>query len=891
MSKKVLIRIAKWFSGIVLGLVLLITIGLYIFKDDICGLVITEVNKHLKAKVSVSDVDLAFWGSFPKLSVDFKDVFIQDSFEGSTKLDTLIYSKRIRMKFNPMDLWRENYTLKSIEISPGTLKLKVNEEGINNFDILAETSDTTETSEVDIKLEEVEFEDFRFSYSNKAVDQKYETNIHQMSLIGEFSNSKFTTSATSDLQIIAAKSGQINLVSNKPAKLDIAVNVDKEAGTVSIPQSTIFISGLPFTFKGDIAKDNFQFQLKGKNIKIEDAANRLAMKETADVKKFNGSGKLLFDLNINGTNDPVQPVTVDCNFGISNSNLKEPETGIEVRNLQLEGKYSNRGGISKEKLELINISFSTSGGPFKGNLEISQFANPVFEGNADGAINLEVLHSLFQIPNIQTLTGQIDVHSDFNIKGTTDENNLVQYQIKKCDGHIILSDVDLQLIDDKRVFENIAGRVYLRGDEAGIENVNLRVLHSDFNLNGVFRNLTDYISSQGTLTADVDISSKYIDLSDLGTEEKEEIISRERAYILPNDISGNMFVKIGSLKYDQHIFKEISGNMSVNKRNVHFSKIAIKTGGADVYGSLTIDEKTPEIFHISSQVVSDNINFTKLFREWDDFKQTVIKSSNIEGTAKANVNFEAPFDFRSGIISNAIIANIGIQIDNGRLKNVETFSTIIESLKSSSLKTVLGKSNIDAFGKKLNDLKFDQLKNTLIIKNSVLTIPQMSINSSALDVELSGKHSFDNDVDYRFGFRFRDLKKAKESEFGEIIDDGTGFRVYMRMYGNIDNPTIEWDKQSRKETTKENIAKEKEDVKSILKSEFGLFKNDTTVKSYVHEKNPPKEEMIIEFNPDNTVEPIIEEKKPKKDGMIGNLLKKFKEESDADKKEEFEIEF
>jgi len=891
MSKKVLIRIAKWFSGIILGLVLLITIVLYIYKDEICGLVITEVNKHLKTKVSVSEVDLAFWGSFPRLSVDFKDVFIQDTFEGSTKLDTLIYSKRIRMKFNPMDLWRENYTLKSIEISPGTLKLKVNKDGITNFDILAETADTTESSEIAIKLEEVEFEEFRFSYSNAEIDQEYETNIHQMSLVGEFSSSKFTTSATSDLHIVAARSGQINLVSNKPASLNIAVNVDKEAGTINIPQSTIYISELPFVFKGDIAEDNFQFQLKGKNIKIEDAANRLAMKETSEVKKFNGSGKLLFDLKINGDSKAEQTVTVDCSFGISNGNLKEPETGIEVRNLQMEGKYSNRGGVSKEKLELKNISFSTSGGPFKGHLTLSRFANPIYDGSADGAINLEVIHSLFHLPNIQTLTGQIDVHSDFLIHGNTDENKIVHYEIKKMDGHVILSDVDLQLIDDKRVFENIAGRVYLRGDEAGIENVNLRILHSDFKLSGIFKNITNYISSEGTLTAELNISSKYIDLSDLGAEAKEEIILRERAYILPNDISGNMFVEIGNLKYDTHTFKDISGNMSMNNRNIHFSKIAIKTGGADVYGSLTINEKTPEIFHISSQVVSDNINFTKLFKEWDDFKQTVIKSSNIEGTAKANVTFEAPFDLRSGVISNAITANIGIQIDNGRLKNVETFSAIIESLKASSLKAVIGKSNIDAFGKKLSDLKFDQLKNTLIIKNSVLTIPQMSINSSALDVELSGKHSFDNDVDYRFGFRFRDLKQTKESEFGEIIDDGTGFKVFMRMYGNIDNPTIEWDKQSRQETTKENIAKEKEDMKSLLKSEFGLFKNDTTVKNYVREKNPPKEEMFIEFNPDKSVEPIIEEKKPKKDTKIGNALKKFKNESDANKKEEFEIEF
>ena len=891
MSKKRLISIAKWFSGIVLGLVLLITIALYVFKDEICGLVVTEVNKHLKAKVSVSDVDLAFWGSFPRLSVDFKDVFIQDSFEGSTKLDTLIYSKRIRMKFNPMDLWRENYTLKSIEISPGTLKLKVNKKGITNFDILAENTDTTDNSELAFKLEEVEFEEFRFSYSNAAIDQKYITNIHYMSLQGEFSESKFTTTASSDLHIAAAKSGQINLVSNKPAKLNIAVNVDKESGTISIPLSTIYISELPFLFKGNIAEEAFQFQLKAKNIKIEDAANRLAMKETEHVKKFNGSGKLLFDLNINGTNDPVQPVTVDCVFGIENGVLKEPQTGIEIRNLQVEGNYSNRGGPSKENLDLKNISFLTKGGPFKGQLKLTQFANPLFEGNADGAINLEVLHSLFHIPNIDKINGQIDVHSDFQIQANSDDNQVLRYEIEKCNGQVLFSDVNLQPIDDKRVFEGITGRVFLRDNEVGIDNVNLRVKRSDFNINGIFRNLTDYFSSQGSLTADVTVNSRQIVLEDLGTEAKEDIILRERAFILPNDITGNMFVEIGSLKYDTHTFREISGNMSVNKRNLHFSKIAIKTGGADVYGSLTIDEKTPEIFHISSQVVSDNINFTTLFKEWNDFKQTVIKSSNIEGTAKANVTFEAPFDLRSGIISNAIVANIGLQIDNGRLKNLETFSTIITSLKTSSLKTIIGKSNIDAFGKKLGDLKFDQLKNTLILKNSVLTIPQMSIESSALDVELSGKHAFNNDVDYRFGFRFKDLKQQKESEFGEIMDDGTGFRVYMRMYGNIDNPTIEWDKQSRKETTKENMANEKEDLKSLLKSEFGLFKKDSTIKNYVKEKNPPKEEMFIDFDPDNSIDPIIENKKPKKDTKIRGILNKFKEESDADKKEEFEIEF
>ena len=79
MWKKRLLRIAKWFFGIVISLVLLISAGLYFFKDEICGLVINEVNQYLNTEVSVSEVDLTFWSTFPNLSVDFDEVFIKDA--------------------------------------------------------------------------------------------------------------------------------------------------------------------------------------------------------------------------------------------------------------------------------------------------------------------------------------------------------------------------------------------------------------------------------------------------------------------------------------------------------------------------------------------------------------------------------------------------------------------------------------------------------------------------------------------------------------------------------------------------------------------------------------------------------------------------------------------
>jgi hypothetical protein len=228
---------------------------------------------------------------------------------------------------------------------------------------------------------------------------------------------------------------------------------------------------------------------------------------------------------------------------------------------------------------------------------------------------------------------------------------------------------------------------------------------------------------------------------------------------------------------------------------------------------------------------------------------------------------------RSGIISNAIDAKIGITIVNGRLKNVQAFREITQSLNEmSSARLAIGKENIKMFEEKLLDLQFDRLENTLVIRNSVIVIPSMSVKSSALELEISGKHTFDNKIDYRFGFRFRDLKQAQTSEFGVIRDDGTGKHVFMRMYGDLYDPSFEWDAEASKAFKKEQRQVAVKDARSIFKSEFGLFKNDTTVQEYVQEKF--KHETIeIDINPTKGNDEHLEETLAKPEGKWKKWIK------------------
>ncbi len=882
--KRRLIKIGIWFFGVLLGIVLLITSGLYFFKDDICGYVITELNQHIKGKVTVSKVDLAFWGSFPNLSVDFNKVFIQDSYKKSTDRDTLLYSNRIRLKFNPIDIWNEDYNVKAIEVSPGSIQLKINDKGENNYDILKESKDTAE-SKFNFRLENVDLEKMRFSYKNSSSNQYYSTFLNTLELEGAFSEKKFTLHTKSNLFIKQAKSGNITLISNKPAAFDLDLLVNNETAIVNIPKAVLYIANLPFDFNGKITPENLNFRIHSSNLKLHDVANNISHSSIENVKKYDGAGIVHFDVSINGKTKSVEAPEIICSFGINKGELTEPTKGLKLKNIFLNGKYSNKGGKEHEFLKLSNISFSTVGGPFRGDLTLTSFESPIYQGKAKGNIDLQILQSLFSIPEIEKIDGSIDLNSDFDLQLSCQPNESQDYNVRKCDGDVSLNNVNLQLKDDKRFFQKVNGAIYLRDDEIGLDQISLNVGSTDLLLNGVFKNIIEYLKNEDKLDANVNVNANLIDIQDLSTETKEEQISDGKSWILPNNIIGNINLNANEIKYEKHHFKKFKGEMLFENRVIQFSNLTVQNANADIRGGLSIEEKNPEIFTISTQLASDNIEFKSLFKEWNNFEQTVISEDNIYGKAHVLLDFSAPFDLKNGVIKKAIKSQIQLKIIGGRLKNVSTFKSITENLKTSSAKLIIRKNNINDFEKKLLDLKFETLENTLVIQNGKLFIPKMVIKSNALDMELYGEHDFDNNIDYHFEFRFREIQTQKsQEEFGTVIDDGTGVRIFIHMHGNIDNPIIEWDQDAKKEQARENREAAKQDAKSIFKTEFGLFKNDTTVKLYQPIKQE-KEELKMEFGPAKKEEPVEDPKKVKKESKIGNTLKEWKKQAEKEKQE------
>jgi len=236
----------------------------------------------------------------------------------------------------------------------------------------------------------------------------------------------------------------------------------------------------------------------------------------------------------------------------------------------------------------------------------------------------------------------------------------------------------------------------------------------------------------------------------------------------------------------------------------------------------------------------------------------------------------------TGIDESSLQARVHCILDNGRLLHAPILQDLANTLTIGKGKAILGTKNQSALQQKLKDVRFKRLENTFYISKRQLSFEKMHIASTALDLDLVGKHSFEHDIDYSVGLRLRDLIiQETQTEFGEILDDGTGLRLFVRISGSLDNPKVSWDKKGKKEAAQQQFERSQQESKEMLKSAFGLYKNDQSVGTYQEQKTPHETIQIKFKSKDNSESKTNSQKTaaPKKN-RLQQKLEKWKEEQE-----------
>lgn len=879
-------KVLFWIFFFSLFLVTTITVVLHVYEDEINQYAIDELNNYLKTDVTVRHMEVSIFHAFPNASIEFENVFIADAFETVQSNDTLLFAEKLYFHFNLWDLISGDYKVKRVSMHNGQVNLRTTSTGDVNYAILKETEDTVESDEnFRFLIELMKLENIDFALFNQSTNQDYQVKIKNALIAGDFAATTFQLEAEGDLQIDRIKSNSLTLISDKSASLNLGLDINSEKQSYTFNKGDLTVDKMNFNLTGAIDSSSINLNMIGQNIEIAQLMESISSADSEEAKQYEGDGNFNFIGKIEGPFSRVEMPSITADFSISKASLVEKESKIKIYDIGIIGSYGNAFGDRTEQLSLKNIELKLLNSHLNGTAYINDFSQPILAAKANGNIDLGAFHRFFGFQTVEEISGNVKLNLACSVRFFDPEYRKDKFEILSSNGNFTLSKVALKSTLSPLRFANISGEVIVKEKDAAVKDFLVETANSDLLFNGALKNLLAYIDGSGSLGMIASMESEHIDLNEFLGPSNKESEGPPTLFELPADLNLNLELKLKKFDWDNHNFTDISGQFLLVNRKVNVNQMRLKTLGGEVYGKLTLTNGLEKGNIIDGVVNFSGINVKKLFAEWDNFQQESITDQHLSGTVDGKIDLLLLFDPYFSLIEEQIFALSDIRIINGELNNLETMKSVTDYMRSNRALKLMLNDHIDRFEEKLMHLKFSELKNQIEIKDRRITIPKMTIKSNALDVNLFGWHDFDDNIEYHFSFRFNQLKaKTEITEFGKVVDDGLGIIIYLTMTGTIDEPIFSLDSDERKNDFKESISLEKENMKSMLKSEFGLFQKDSTVKQMTIDNKKEVDFIFYETDLDEESADTTA-KKTKNKTRSTTFFEKLKEEANKDTEE------
>ncbi len=850
----------SFFFLIILGVILL-----KIYEDEIKGYAVGILNENLTSPVYVEpeNIDVSFISSFPYASVDFNNMSALDAWDKKKK-DTLFKAEKVSLLFNIMNVLGGSYNFKRLDITGMNLTLRIDKQGRNNYSIFRTKADSgsADTSGFSLNLEHIRLSDSYISYEDQKTKTIFAAGIPETNITGVFANEKYELGINSSMQIKEYSVDSAKWITDKQLLSELVLDVNKKEylirdGKIHLAELTLLISG---KYIDGVGEDHVSFKIAGDNIDIASTLSLLPAEYAEDAKRYESDGELKFEADVTGwVSDPF----ITSTFSITSGTLKETTTSTSIEEIELNGKFQssdlvdeNRLVKIKSNLTIENFNAEIEGGKVTGKIKIVNLDKPLLDLELRGSIGLSDLNGFLKIDTISSLDGNINMNISY--KGplkSGKEISIIDLDNISTSGTVEILEGNIKLKNSLMEFSDINGNFELQNADVEVKSFSGKALGTDLLLKGYFRDVAKYLLDEKyDMRVEASFVSEMVDLNELLANNNTET-KNDTAYNLsfPDRIDLKLQTKIEKTVFRDFEATKIRGELLMRDQKLIMDPVTFNTMDGSVSTMLMVDADREEDLLITCDANLKNINVNKLFFQMENFGQDYLVDKHLKGIMNAELQFASVWGKDLSVDMDKIYARSNITIEKGELIAFQPFIDIANDLKKDVVMREL--IDVDEFRNKMEHIRFTNMQNEIEIRKQVIHVPQMEVKSSAMNIIFFGTHTFKNEIDYHFSFLLAEIltkqkKKRIEQnkEFGVEEDDGTGRILYYTMTGTTDDFKFKKDYKTKKEKRNEDIKKEKQNLRDILREEFGWFKKDTANKKKDDPKKPDK--FILKWEDD-----------------------------------------
>jgi hypothetical protein len=805
-------------SGIVVSLV---------YGDEVKQKLVTEINKGLKTEISVGEIHFSVLRKFPNASLEFRDVLIksvkhfQKNEFPNQFADTLLSAERLFLEFSLRSLISKQYHITSIQIEEGQANVLIDSRGDENYRFW-ETKEQGKELDFKIDLQNLGMYKVHILFSDKVENIDITSLIQSLSLSGNFSANQYTLKGRSEFFLDSLLREGEKYFGQVP--LSTQLELDVNGDLYKVRRGQIHIGEMRFLLEGEYYAGGIHridVGLVGDNLNLKTAGSFLSGKYLDLFNQYNPYGAFIFNARMHGRYGRHEKPIIEGEFALSNGGLSKFGTNTKLSGLSAKGSFSNgrlRSPLSYS-IELQTFSGTLGMSNFRGGGKIENLFNPYMRGNVFFDGHVDEVVDFIDPKGVSEASGKMK--ASISLNGYLEKLNTLTLETIALlipDIKVEIQDGKLFLNEDPWQFDRINGRLQLSRNMI-FDQLSLYHQGNHFLLSGELSSNVGNIFRKGaTLSLEGIIHSEYLNL-DVLLPEKEIRDDDKKVLLFPEKLLADLKFSCKEFYFRKFEAANIGGNVSYKPRMFVLNSINFESLDGRVSGGGAIIQKMNHDFLFQAQTTFQNVNISKLFYSSNNFSQDFITDSNLKGSLDGDLNFISEWTNDFDLIAEKIVADSRINISGGELVNFEPLNSLSKFIEVEELRLV----------------RFSKLQNEIFIRNQIVTIPKMDIQSSAFNISVSGTHRFNNQFEYRLRVLLSEVlfskarRAKKENEQHAIIeDDGLGRTTLpLIIAGTPDDYKISYDRRGAVEIIRQSLDTEKRNLRRILNEEFGWFSKDS----------------------------------------------------------------
>ncbi len=780
----------------------------YLNLNQFRSQLLDALNKQLVTEVDCKEIELDLIKQFPLVSIGLKDLSIKDPLANN---QYLLKATTLNIGVDFFNIVAKKYTIESILLSNGTIHICKDSLGKFNYLILKESPDNKATTQFQFNLKDVQIQQVQLNYSSLADNQIYQLDIEDAKLAGAFNEKLFTLQQELKGKIGKISINGLDLVSQKPLETKLQLKVNSQAGTIDLASANIKISDINLTLSGWLKHFNSNPEISckfdAKQTTIQELLSLLPIQLPQSFKTLDSKGKVYFSGFYSGKWDGNEQPHLNLNFGVLNGSLSNQQNGIAMNQINFKGNYQNKSNFNQfNSLHISNFTASLNNEPIAGDFDFKLSEQPIVVTNLTGRVNLNDFQKWAQIQSIKEVRGMLSFQTHLNL---VKEKNEFVWTHPSNQISLQLDAPILQLKNFSKAFKNVQLNLNANQSSLLIQQMKFLIGQTDISGKGSIANV---FQTEKDLQIQLVTSSANLNAEDLMiyTADKSDTSSSNRK-----------FEVLLTCQADAFQFRQLQSTNCLAELKIEPGKLAVQSLQMQCWDG---ELKTKGLFSFSSSgykfaglMSLKRVKIKQLLAAFNNFNQSAIKSTQIDGSIGLESDLEMKWDPEFNFDKQAFKAIAKLKFKDGQLNQYEPLYALSKFVDIESLK----------------NLKFKELENTLEIKQQQVSIPEMYIQSNAMNLLVSGTHTFDNVLDYRLKITLSDLlnkkRKVQSNEFGEEDEKPGQMNLYLRILGPANRLKFTYDHKAVKAKISQELKKEGNELKEILKKEFGI-KKDSSIK-------------------------------------------------------------